>query len=95
MKYFLIGTLLSIVGIIVSLIFWDVHMVTEITGAIGLVFIVVAMIFSGSLGSGDRIRANLATESDTNREYRNKVFTSSFLIAMPNLIVALLFYFLW
>ncbi|WP_332646079.1 DUF5316 domain-containing protein [Lysinibacillus sp. 54212] len=94
MKYLLIGALLSLIGIIVSLVFWDIGMVYQILGAIALLFIVVAMIFSGSLVSGDRMRANVAIESDTNREYRNKVFTSSFLIAMPNLILALLFYFL-
>lgn len=52
------------------------------------------MILSSSFVSGDRMRANVAMESDEDRENRYKVTTRSLLMALPNLIVALLFYIL-
>jgi len=63
MKYLLLGILLSLVGVLASFVIWDIEMVTTITGGIGLFFIVISFIFSGVLVSGDRMRANLATQS--------------------------------
>lgn len=94
MKYVSIGFILSLVGIIISLVFWDVHRVPVVTGSIGLVFIVATLFFSGTLVSGDRIRANYVTESEEDRKNRYKMFTNSLLLAIPNIIVASFFYFL-
>ena len=63
MKYFLFGVLLSLIGILVSIVIWDIEMVTTITGGIGLFFIIIAFALSGVLASGDRMRVNFATES--------------------------------
>ena len=94
MKYLLLGILLSLVGVIASIVIWDIEMVTTITGGIGLFFIVISFIFSGVLVSGDRMRANLATESVEDRNEKNNVSFRSALIAVPNFAVAILFYFL-
>ena len=94
MRYFLIGTLLSIIAIFVSVIIWDIHMVHVLTGAISLIFIATAMLLSGTFISGDRMRANQASEADEDRDNRTKVVNRSLIMAMPNLVIALLFYFL-
>ena len=62
MKYLLFGILLALVGILAAIVIWDIEMVTTITGGIGLFFIVMSFMFSGVLVSGDRMRANIATE---------------------------------
>lgn len=94
MKYLLLGILLSLVGVLASIVIWDIEMVTTITGGIGLFFIVISFIFSGVLVSGDRMRANLATESVEGRNQRNNVSFRSALISIPSFAVAILFYFL-
>ena len=92
MKYVAIGLLLSLIGSVVALVIWDVHMVADVTGMIGLVFLVLSMIMSGAFVSGDRVRLNAATETDKGREERNRLVTRSLLIALPNLLVMLGFY---
>ena len=94
MKYFLIGTLLALIGFLVSIIIWNIEMVTTINGGIGLFFIVISFIFSGVLVSGDRMRANFATESVEGRSLRYNISFRSALIAIPSLAVAILFYIL-
>ena len=94
MKYLLLGILLALVGVLASILIWDIEMVTTITGGIGLFFIVISFIFSGALVSGDRMRANLATESVEDRNQRNNVGFRSALIAIPSFAVTILFYFL-
>ena len=68
MKYLGIGTLLSLLGIVIALIIWDVHMVADVTGLIGLIFLVISMLMSGAFVNGDRIRLNAATETDEGRK---------------------------
>ncbi|MEI4770185.1 DUF5316 family protein [Psychrobacillus sp. FJAT-51614] len=94
MRYFLIRILLSLIGVLVSIVIWDIEMVTTITSGIGFFFIGISFIFSGVLVSGDRMRANFATESDEDRKQRNNVSFRSALIAIPSFVVAIFFYFL-
>ncbi|WP_342601373.1 DUF5316 family protein [Psychrobacillus sp. FSL H8-0483] len=54
----------------------------------------ISFIFSGVLVSEDRMRANLATESVEGKNQINNVSYRSALIAIPGLVVAILFYFL-
>lgn len=67
MKYFLFGIGLSIVGILLSLFLWGIDKAYLATGGIGVIFIVISIVMSGSMVSGDRMRANLATESAEDR----------------------------
>lgn len=92
MKYVAIGLLLSLLGSVVALVIWDVHMVADVTGMIGLVFLVLSMIMSGAFVNGDRVRLNAATETDKGRAERNQIVTRSLLIALPNFLVMLVFY---
>lgn len=94
MRYFLIGILLSLIGILVSIVIWDVGMVTTITSGIGFFFIGISLVFSGALVSGDRMRANFSTETVEDRHKRNNVTFRSALIGIPSFVVAILFYFL-
>ncbi len=93
MKCLGIGMLLSLAGIVVAVVIWDIHMVADITGMIGLIFLVISMLMSGAFVNGDRVRLNAATETDDGRKQRNQVMTSSLLIALPNFLVMLGFYF--
>lgn len=93
MKYFLIGFGFALVGILLSIIIWDVHMISTITSGIGFVFLIVACLFSGAFVNGDRMRANLATETNENRIQRNTFAWRSLAIAVPNFAVAFIFYY--
>ncbi len=93
MKYLLIGILFALLGVAVSLLIWGLDMVITISTGIGLFFIGIACILSGAFVSGDRMRANLATESDEGRTQRNNMSFHSALIGIPSIVVAFLFYF--
>ncbi|MEY9972080.1 H+/Cl- antiporter ClcA [Lysinibacillus sp. RC46] len=94
MKYLLIGVFLSLCGVLISMMLWGMEKVYLVSGAIGCIFIVISMIFSGSMVSGDRMRANFATETTEHRDERNNITLHSLYIALPNIIVAVLFYYL-
>ncbi|WP_042348519.1 DUF5316 domain-containing protein [Bacillus massiliigorillae] len=95
MRYFLIGILLSVIGVLGSLVMWGIDKAYFISGGIGLFFIGISIVYSGSMVSGDRMRANFATESDEDRRKRNSVTFRTALIAIPNLIITFLIYFLF
>lgn len=88
MKYFLMGTLLSAVSALFSLALWGIDTAVKVTGGIGLLFLVLSMISLGTMVSGDRARANFASESMAERHERTIVSARLFFIGLPNLIVA-------
>ncbi|MFJ8460590.1 DUF5316 domain-containing protein [Lysinibacillus xylanilyticus] len=94
LRYLLIGVFLSLFGVLISMIFWGMEKVYIVTGTVGCIFIGISMILSGSMVSGDRMRANFATETTDERDERNKITMNAFLIALPNIFVAILFYYL-
>ncbi|MFJ8090662.1 DUF5316 domain-containing protein [Lysinibacillus sp. NPDC095746] len=94
MKYVLIGVFLSLCGVLISMMLWGMEKIYLVSGAVGCIFIVISMIFSGSMVSGDRMRANIATETTEHRDERNKITLNSLCIALPNIIVAVLLYYL-
>ncbi|WP_272495797.1 DUF5316 family protein [Bacillus pinisoli] len=63
-----------------------------ITGAIGVIFLGISMIYSGSLVSGNQMRANFATESVEDRESRKKIMFRTAIIGLPNFIIAIILY---
>ncbi|QGH34709.1 hypothetical protein GI584_11995 [Gracilibacillus salitolerans] len=93
MRCFLIGIILSVIGVLISLIMWGIDKAYVITGGIGILFIGISMIFSGSMVNGNRMRANFATESAEDRRNRNSVTLHTALIGIPNIVIALLIYF--
>jgi hypothetical protein len=94
LKYFFIGLGLSIIGIIISFILWNFEKAYLITGGIGFLFISLSMLFSGVLVSGDRLRANYATESTDDRRERTNTAVRLGLIGLPNMIIAVLLFYL-
>lgn len=76
------------------MIIWGTEKIYLVSGTVGCVFIVISMIFSGSVVSGDRMRANFATETTDHRDERNKITLNSLFIAIPNIMAAVLFYYL-
>lgn len=95
LKYVIIGFLLSAAAVLLGLAIWGMDKVVLITGGIGIVCLGLSMISLGTLGSGDRIRANYGNESMNERHERTAVSTRFILIALPNLVVAACFlYFL-
>lgn len=50
---------------------------------------------SGSMGSGDRMRANFATETEEDRDERNHIMNNALWLALPNIIVAIFAYYMW
>ncbi|MEK4082081.1 DUF5316 domain-containing protein [Solibacillus silvestris] len=93
MKFFLIGTGLSLIGILLSIIIWDVHMISTITSGIGFIFFIVACIFSGAFVNGDRMRANTAMETKESWIQRNTIALCSLNMAIPNFAVAFIFFY--
>lgn len=93
MKFFVIGFSLSLLGILISFFVWGIGKIYYGTGIIGLVFLGLCIIFSGSLADGDRMRANFTTETTKDRLNRDRFVTKSLLIAIPNLVVSLILYF--
>ncbi|MGE7916380.1 DUF5316 domain-containing protein [Lysinibacillus xylanilyticus] len=94
MRYLLMGVFLSLFGVLIAMIFWGMEKVYLVTGTVGCIFICISMILSGSMVSGDRMRANFATETTDERDERNKITVNAFLIALPNIFATILFYYL-
>lgn len=88
MKYLLVGFLLSLMATLTCLIVWGMEKAILVTGGIGTFFFVLSMISLGTLVSGDRMRANFASESITERHRRTSMSTMFILIGLPNFIVA-------
>lgn len=94
MKYLLIGTLLSIIGVLLSIVVWGIERAYIITAGIGIIFIGLSIIISGSMVTGDRMSANFATESAIDRRDRINTTFRLGLIGVPNIILAILCYLL-
>ncbi|MFM9534129.1 MULTISPECIES: DUF5316 family protein [Lysinibacillus] len=94
MKYIGIGTILSILGVIGSILIWGKEEAHLLSGLLGGIFLVSAMLMSGAMASGDRMRANFATETNEDRNERNLLMNNALLLAIPNIIVAIFAYYL-
>jgi heme/copper-type cytochrome/quinol oxidase subunit 2 len=80
-----------ITGIIVSLIIWIAGAVSNINVSriffiVSILLIVLAVVLSGLGVSGDRIRANAATETKEDRNWRIDTSKNIILIALPSII---------
>lgn len=94
LRYFLIGILLSAISVLISLLVWGNEKAYFITAVVGAIFLGISMVYSGSMVSGEQMRANFATESVEDRRNRIRVISRSALIAIPNLVIAFLIYIL-
>jgi hypothetical protein len=94
LKYLLFGIGLSLIGILISIFLWGIEKAYLVTGSIGFIFIGISMVMSGSIVSGDRMRANFATESAEDRKERNRITLNSMLLGLPSVLTAVLLYYL-
>lgn len=94
MRYLLFGIGLSLIGILISIFLLGIDKAYLLTGSIGFIFIGISMVMSGSIVSGDRMRANFATESAEDRKERNRITLNSMLLGLPSVLIAVLLYYL-
>ncbi|MEC1180137.1 DUF5316 domain-containing protein [Metasolibacillus meyeri] len=94
-KYILYGIVLAVGAIVAALILGDIHKTSQIAAGIGGALLILTMLFSGVFVNGDRLRANLATESKEQRERRYKYEEKFLLMSIPCFAVAILFYWLF
>jgi hypothetical protein len=93
LKHLTIGIVLSITGVLLSLGFWELSKAYLVTGAIGLFFIAMSVLMSGSIAGPHRMRAGLeAPDSPDERRKRKRTSIGSVLIGLPNIMTALLLY---
>ncbi|WP_162551230.1 DUF5316 family protein [Paenibacillus tepidiphilus] len=80
---------------IIFIISWfDPKLAITISGFLGGGLLILAMIFSGSLNSGDRLRANYSRESNEERNVRFEVTGTFLKLGVPSLALCILLYFL-
>jgi hypothetical protein len=92
-KTFIVGTLTALFLTSLIVIFNNWNMAMTITGIIGVAAWGLAGILSGAFISGDRLRANYATESREDARMKNKWTNQLFLFGLPYLSVAFIIYF--
>ncbi len=93
MRYLTIGIILSITGVLLSFGFWGLSKAYLVTGAIGLFFIAMSVLMSGSIVGPHRMRGGVeAPDSPDERLKRKRASIDSILIGLPNFITALLLY---
>lgn len=93
MKTIGIGTGLALIGLILSWIIWGAEEIYTIPAGLGILFLVVMIFSSGAAPSGHEAGSNFANESREMRKERTQITQSSFLLALPNLLIAGLLYF--
>jgi hypothetical protein len=91
MRSLIVGLIVAIFGLVISLFINNPNLIMNGLLIIGAVPMVLAAIFSGVLGSGDRIRANYSDEQN----YRQRMRWSNnlFLFGLPNLLASLAIYY--
>jgi len=94
MKYVGYGTILSIFGVVLSILIWGTEKAHLLSGMLGGLFIISALLMSGAMASGDRMRANFASETKEDRNERNHIMNNTLLLALPNIIVAIFAYYM-
>ena len=91
---FLVGLIESFLIFIICMLLNKLYIGFKILGIIGLIFLLLSAILSGSLGSGSRIRLNYAVEDKSLRKYRINLHISAFLIGFTNIVFSLISYFI-
>ncbi|MNO24347.1 hypothetical protein D3C76_141640 [compost metagenome] len=77
---------------LITVTFVGVIKLMNLYGYVSLVAIGVSVILSGSLLSGDRLRANYHTEDAEDRRKRNNFIGKLLLFASPYALIAVLLY---
>lgn len=89
LRSLLIGFGFLTFSVVVAAVAENPFLIVEISGGAGAVGILLAMIFSGLLLSGDRLRANHAIKTREDRQFRNTWALYFALFAIPNVFAAI------
>jgi hypothetical protein len=90
---FLTGVTLSLIYGLIAFIMSDPKFLLKLTGWSAAITLGLAMIFSGALVSGDRMRANTYSEQAEDRKTRINLSGIMLYLSVPNLIVFAVSYF--
>ncbi|MGG1674170.1 DUF5316 domain-containing protein [Neobacillus sp. NRS-1170] len=82
------------VALFISLISNDFTLLYKITGAIGIISLILSALLSGAFVDGDRLGRNLKSELKEDRNQRFSLTNSILLIGLPNLLISVVSYFL-
>lgn len=92
LKSFIFGIILSI-GILLAHVWINFYLVSAYF-VVSVIFIAIAILISGFSVSGDRMRANNASESRNDRKWRIGFSGKLVLIAIPNIIALCISYYM-
>lgn len=90
-RYFSVGVAIAIVVGIIAFILNDWSLLIKVSGIIGAISILGSAIFTGILGSGDRIRANYTNEEDEDRKVRQGLSSNLLLVGLPSIAMILVY----
>ncbi|UOQ87285.1 DUF5316 family protein [Gracilibacillus salinarum] len=85
-----IGISVAVISVTIGLFSRNLELVLTISGIAFIVPILLAVIFSGALVSGDRMHSIFLTESKEKRTEKNRWIKNLLAIALPNLFVILI-----
>ncbi|MGE7768795.1 DUF5316 domain-containing protein [Peribacillus sp. NPDC096540] len=93
MKKFLVGIGIVVVALLISVFLSDFTLLYKITGVVALISLIMSALFSGAFVDGDRLGRNLQSESKEDRKQRFSMTNTILLIGLPNLLIAMVSYF--
>ena len=94
MKKLVIGLSVVVVAFLISALSNNYTLLYKITGAVGIISLVLSALLSGAFLDGDRLGRNLQSESKEDRKQRISQTNSILLIGLPNLLIATVCFFL-
>ncbi|AZK47919.1 DUF5316 family protein [Paenibacillus lentus] len=92
-KKLLLGITLSVLLSLSVGFFWEWKLAINITGGIGVIMLLLAGILNGTFISGVQMRANRKIESAEDKELRNKLTSTFFLLGFPFFLMAIALFF--
>ncbi|MCQ1535929.1 hypothetical protein FTO70_09600 [Methanosarcina sp. KYL-1] len=90
----LIGVGTFVIALIAAFLLEDPTVILKIAGSVGLIFLVVAGILSGSFLSGNRIRANYYSQGEDERKEKSKLSSDLFFTGLLTIVLSAIAYYL-
>jgi membrane protein insertase Oxa1/YidC/SpoIIIJ len=91
-KTLIYSSLLCLVVCAIAFFIGGIDLVMQVSFGIGVVLLLLSMVFSGSLVSGDRIRANYHTSTTEDNMTRHKWTLHLLMMAVPFFAAGLIIY---
>ena len=93
-SYLFIGLVAALIVVFITLCMNQLVLAKTILGCIGGGLLLFGAVISGSLVSGDRMRANTSSEDNVTRDSRMKVSGIFLKLGAPNLILCIILFYL-